>query len=99
MRVRRCGLTLRHFAPALVQAVDELRRAAHLLEDLLLEAGSFDLEALGAAEDLPRAVFLSALEEGHAEVHQVRRGRPELGGFREEIDGAAEVAALEVDPA
>ena len=46
-----------------MQAVDELRRRAHLLEDLLLESRAFDLEALRAAEHLARAneALLAAL--------------------------------------
>src|ERR1043165_5765301 len=82
-----------------MQAIDELRRRAHLLQDLLLQPGALRLEALGAAEDLPRAILLPAFEQGHAEVHEVRRGRAEVGGLREEVDGVAEIAALEVDPA
>src|SRR3954453_18217887 len=94
-------LRLRPRRPAAlrVQPVDELRRRADLLEDLLFESRAFRFEAFCFAEDDAGAILLAAFEEGHAEVHEVRCGRAEVRRLRQEIDGVREIAAFEVDPA
>src|SRR5205085_3987279 len=60
---------------ARVEAVDELRRGAELLEDFLFESGALHLEALRFAEHGAGAVLLAAFEQRHTEVHEVRGGR------------------------
>jgi len=49
-------------AAARVQAIDQLRRRAHLLQDLFLEAGALGLERLRLAEHGAGAVLLTALQ-------------------------------------
>ncbi len=61
-----------------MQAVDELGRRPHLLENLLFESGALGLERLGLAEDCFRAILVAAFEQGHAEMAhaELNRGAP-----------------------
>src|SRR6266508_4801834 len=82
-----------------VETIDQLRRAADLFEDFLLQSGALGLEALRLAEHSARAILLPALQQGHAEVHQVRRSGAEVRGLAEEVHRVAVILPFEVHPA